>query len=297
MKILITGCAGFIGSNLAKALQTGNRLWGYDDFSTGRRQNLRGIKIQLVKNIAKLKPDLIFHLGMPSSSPMYRENRYKILDGIKTSIDVFELAKNSGAKVVYASSSSLYNGNIPPFREDMVIKITDFYTETRYFVERLAKLYSDFYGLTAIGLRLFSVYGPNDVGKGKFANVITQFAIDMANGRRPIIYGDGSQTRDFIHVDDVVRAFTIAAKYERTDIFNVGTGRETSFNQLVQMVNSILKTDIRPVYRPNPLKNYVSRTRADMTKSKRLLGFDAKIPFELGLRTYISTLLKRPVQR
>jgi UDP-glucose 4-epimerase len=292
MKILITGCAGFIGSNLVKALQKGNQLFGFDNFSTGRRENLKGVAIKLVANIHKLKPDLIFHLGMPSSSPIYREDRYKVLDGIKASLDVFELAKATGAKVVYASSSSLYNGNIPPFREDMEIKVTDFYTETRYFVERLAKLYSDMYGIVAVGLRLFSVYGPGDAGKGRFANTLTQFALDMAKGKSPLIYGDGNQTRDFIHVDDVVRAFLLAKNYSKTDIFNVGTGIETSFNKMIAMLNFVLKKNIKPKYVKNPIKNYVDRTLADTSKAERILKFRAKISLEDGLSSYIPLLVK-----
>lgn len=292
MDILITGCAGFIGSNLARALQNGNRLFGYDNFSTGRKENLKGVKIQLVKDISKLKPKIIFHLGMPSSSPIYRQDRYKIIDGIKVSIDVFELAKNAGAKVVYASSSSLYNGNAPPYREDMPIKITDFYTETRYFIERIAQLYSQFYGITTIGLRLFSVYGPNDAGKGKYANIITQFALAMAAGKRPVIYGDGRQTRDFIHVDDVVTAFLLAAKYNKTDIFNVGTGEEHSFNDVVAMINKFLKKNIKPQYRTNPIKNYVDRTWADTSKSEKLLGFKARYSFETGISRYLVRIMK-----
>ncbi|RLJ06720.1 MAG: nucleoside-diphosphate sugar epimerase [Candidatus Aenigmatarchaeota archaeon] len=292
MEVLVTGGAGFIGSNLVEKLAKRHEVAVFDTFHTGKKENLRGIKCRILKRPEAVRPKIIFHLGMPSSSPMYRENRYKLLECLEVSIRVFELARKTDSKIVYASTSSLYNGNKPPFKEDMPVIPTDFYTEGRYWVERLAKVYDSLYGLRSVGLRLFSVYGPRDARKGRYANIITQFALEIMRGRRPVIYGNGRQTRDFIHVEDVVRAFILASKYPKTDIFNVGTGEEHSFNDVVRLLNRLLGKNIKPVYKPNPIRNYVKRTLADMRKARRLLGFKARYGFEDGIKRYLEWLKK-----
>jgi len=292
MEVLVTGGAGFIGSNLVEKLAKRHEVAVFDTFHTGKKENLRGIKCRILKKPEAVRPKIIFHLGMPSSSPMYRENRYKLLECLEVSIRVFELARKTDSKIVYASTSSLYNGNKPPFKEDMPVIPTDFYTEGRYWVERLAKVYDSLYGLRSVGLRLFSVYGSRDAGKGRYANIITQFALEIMRGRRPVIYGNGRQTRDFIHVEDVVRAFILASKYPKTDIFNVGTGEEHSFNDVVRLLNRLLGKNIKPVYKPNPIRNYVKRTLADMRKARRLLGFKARYGFEDGIKRYLEWLKK-----
>lgn len=298
MKILITGVAGFIGSNIAKRLCEEQDLIGFDDLSYGSMDNLKDVDIDMVDSIKELQDrgediDVIFHLGMPSSTPIYRNDRYQVLKAIKTTLDVLEIAKHLNdhgkkCKVVYASSSSLYNGNEPPFKEDMKIFVTAFYTEARLHIERLAQLYSDFYGITTVGLRLFSVYGPNERRKGKFANLVTQFIDWMYKGESPVIYGDGEQTRDFCYVKDVVDAFIQASKYKKTDIFNIGTGNCYNLNELVDLLNKILDKDIKPIYIENPLKNYVNVTLADTTKAENVLGFKAKFSLEDGIKDYLS---------
>ncbi len=288
MAVLITGCAGFIGSNLAASLK--GELYGYDNFSTGLVSNLKRVKITLKDSIHDLKVDRIFHLGIPSSTGLYRNDRHNVTAAVRTTIDVLELARKNDAKVVYASSSSIYNGNPLPYKEDMPIQVTDFYTEARYYMERLFNLYSQFYGIKSVGLRMFSVYGKNDRGKGKLANVITQFALDMAADKQPIIYGDGHQRRDFIHVDDVAKAYIMAGSYDKTDIFNIGTGVSHSFNEVVELINQALNKSIKPVFITNPLQNYVGRTEADVTKAATLLKFRVQIPFEKGVKKYVESL-------
>lgn len=298
LKILMTGVAGFIGSNIAKRLHKEHELYGFDDLSTGSMDNLKGVDIEMIGSMNELQDsgaeiDIIFHLGMPSSTPIYRNDRYQVLNAIKVTLDVLELAKHlkergKECKVVYASSSSVYNGNEPPFKEDMKIIVTDFMTEARLHIERLAQLYSDFYGITAVGLRLFSVYGPNERRKGNFANLVTQFLDWMHKGEQPIIYGDGKQTRDFSYVKDVVDAFIQASKHGKTDVFNIGTGKCYNLNELVTLLNKILGKDIKPKYVVNPLKNYVNLTLADTTKAENVLGFKTKFSLEEGIKDYMA---------
>jgi UDP-glucose 4-epimerase len=296
MKILVTGALGFIGSNIAIRLANeGHDVSCLDNMHTGAEENLAPVKAKVKIHrkasgeIASLneKFDAILHQGVFSSSPMYKKNPHLTAKVLDEWISVLEFARKNPCRLVYASSSSLYNGNAPPHREDMAIKATDFYTEGRYAMERIAKLYSDFYGVKSTGLRYFSVYGPNERSKGRYANLVTQFLWEMKAGRAPVILGDGKQARDFTYVDDVVEANLLAMEHEGTDVFNVGTGRSVSLNEVVTLLNSKLKTSIAPAYRPNTIKNYVQLTQADTQKAKAALGFVAKTPLEQGVEKLI----------
>ena len=180
-----------------------------------------------------LRPERIYHLGIPSSSPMYKKNPYLAGEALNGFTAVFELAMKSQARVVYASSSSLYNGLLPPHREDMTINVTDYYTEARLAMERMAELYKRLFDVSSVGMRFFSVYGPKEKAKKQYANMVSQFLWEMREGKTPIVFGDGSQTRDFTYVKDVVRALQMAMKSDYHGILNVGTGKAHSFN-LVQ---------------------------------------------------------------
>ena len=295
MKVIVTGGCGFIGSNLVERLvRDGYSVVVFDNLHTGNLRNIEGLDVEFYNEpyskMVEIVPEaeVIFHLGIPSSSPMYKENPRLVGEAINDAIEIFESAKKYGCKVVYASSSSIYNGNKVPFREDMPIYVTDYYTECRYAIERLAKLYNVLHGVKSVGLRFFSIYGPKERFKGKYANIISQFLWAMLKDEPPVIFGDGTQTRDFTHVYDVVDALLLAWKRNfECEIFNVGTGVAHSFNEIVEILNRILGKNIRPIYKPNPIKNYVYHTLADTTKAERLLGFKAKIPLEEGIRSLI----------
>jgi UDP-glucose 4-epimerase len=166
-------------------------------------------------------------------------------------------------------------------------KVTDYYTEARLCIERIAKLYNTLYQVSSIGLRFFSVYGFHEEAKGKYANIVSQFLWEMKQGKAPAIYGDGNQTRDFIFAKDVVDACIKAMEAMESDvqcdIFNVATGVETSFNEVVSLLNDFLGTDIRPHYLHNPIQNYVDRTLGDTTKAEKYLGFKFKYTLYDGL--------------
>jgi UDP-glucose 4-epimerase len=294
MKFIVTGGAGFIGSHLAEELiKKGNDVTIIDDLSLGVENNIPKEATFIKGSSSKVSEiseriDGIFHLGMPSSSPMYKENPYLVGKTINEAITIFEYARKNQCKIVYASTSSIYNGNPIPYKEDLQVYVTDYYTECRYAIERLAKLYYDFYNVKSIGLRLFSVYGPREEHKGKYANIISQFLWSIMKNERPIIYGDGSQTRDFIYVSDVINAFILAMEKDIDfDIFNVGTGRDYSFNEVIKIINKLLNKDIKPIYKPNPIKNYVYHTLADTTKAEKILRFKAKVSLEEGIKNII----------
>jgi UDP-glucose 4-epimerase len=301
-KYLVTGGAGFIGSNIVENLiKEGHEVVVLDNFHTGSRDNLKNIQsenLEIIKGDITHLPlnmdfDGIFHLGIPSSTPMYKDNKYLV--GHTINEFLYLLNTHPTTKIVFSSSSSIYNGVTPPHREYSSPLVTDFYTETRIAMERLAQLYHTLYGNKVIALRLFSVYGPHEQAKGKYANMITQMLWDLQKGKEPIIYGDGTQTRDFIRVEDVVDAFKIAMdSIIQTGRFNVGTGVAHSFNDVLKILNKELGTDIAAFYILNPIKNYVHDTLADTEKMFRWFGFKAKISFEEGIRKLIDEHLWAP---
>jgi len=299
-EIIVTGGAGFIGSNLVEELSKENKVYVIDNMHTGSEENLKEAmktgNVKLIKDDAKnirnykINAEIVFHLGIYSSSPMYRQNPLLVGEAINGMISVLEYAKENNAKVVFASTSSIYNGLKPPHREDMLPIVTDYYTEARISCERISELYSKLYSLDVAAMRFFSVYGKHDERKKEYANLITQFILAIKQDKQPVIYGDGNQRRDFIHVDDVVEALILATKIKGFEIFNVGTGKNYSLNEIVEKINNKLKKDIKPKYVPLKIKNYVMETLADTKKSEEKLGFKAKIDVDKGIEMQVQYL-------
>ena len=287
----MTGGCGFIGSNLIERLiHEGHSITVFDNLHTGSLKNMEGFDVTFhnepFDKIDQILPktDMIFHFGMRSSTPMYKRNPLWVGETIRDAIKIFEYAKAKGCKVVYASSSIIYNGNEAPYNEDMPVFVTDFYTEARYAMERLAKLYNTLYGVKSGGMRFFSVYGPREEYKKQYANIISQSLWWMRSDEPPVIYGNGTQTRDFTYVSDVVAALMLAWKKDfECEVFNVGTGVAHSFNRIVEILNRLLEKDVKPIYKPNPIKNYVYHTLADTKRAEKKLGFKAKTRLEDGI--------------
>lgn len=299
-RIIVTGGAGFMGSNIVNTLCASNKVMILDNMHSGSMANVeesRKLGAEFFKGdsgeIAKVHfdPDIIFHLGIYSSTPMYRANYRLVASVVDDAIGVFSFAAERKVPVVLASSSSIYNGHEPPHHEGMTPKVTDYYTEARIAVERLAELYNSMSGLDATALRFFSVYGPHDEKKGAFGNLITQFMISMSRGESPVIYGDGSQTRDFTYVSDVANAFILASGLKGFNIFNVGRGESFTINQMIEKLNRHLGTEINAKYVDNPLKNYVEHTMASTSKARDMLGFTAKESLDSGMDKLYDYLL------
>ena len=300
---MVTGGAGFIGSSIVMELcgDSANEVIALDNLYLGKTANLpkeakfiRGsvIDYALVLEAAK-DCDYIFHDAAMSSSPMFKDDPREGVDtNVIGFINVMEAAKRNGTKkVIFASSSSLYNGHIAPFKESRPIVPKTFYEASFYCREVLARTYYLENGLSSIGLRYFSVYGPNEKHKGRFANNVSQFLWDMSEGKRPTIYGNGSQTRDFVFIKDVVHANMLAMQSDREfGIYNVGTGVQTSFNRMVEIINGELGTSISPLYVDNPIKNYVHDTIADITLSFSELGYRYVWSLEDGVRELVANL-------
>jgi UDP-glucose 4-epimerase len=162
------------------------------------------------------------------------------------------------------------------------------YEASKMARERYGEYFRNHYGLYVAGLRFFSVYqgyGGAEEHKGEYANVIAQFADDVANGRSPKLYGDGEQTRDFTHVTDIVRGIELAADYQLDGIYNLGTGESYDFNTVVEMINDELGTDVDPEYVENPIPDdvYVHDTCADYSKIHQATGWAPQIDFQEGI--------------
>lgn len=293
MNILVTGGAGFIGSNIVEEIVKEHNVWILDNLHSGNLENLKNVKDKIhtiicpCADILKLdipRMDMIFHLGIPSSSPMYKKDPFLVGEAINGTIGIFEYAKREKVdKVFFASSSSVYNGLKPPHREDMDIKITDYYTEARLAIERIAKLYSMLHGVKSVGFRFFSVYGHHEEAKGVYANIVSQFLWDLKQNKSPIIYGDGKQTRDLTYVKDVVDTFLLFMNKDiECDIFNIGTGIAYSFNDIVDILNSKLDKNIKPTHIKTPINNYVNDTLADISKIRKF-GYNPKYSFDRGI--------------
>ena len=298
IRVLITGGAGFIGSNIAARL---NRNGSYkvvvlDSLFQGATKNLQGLDVEFIQgsvmdqevvNAASKDVDYVFHEAALSSSPMILKDFKRGLDvNVTGFLNVMEAAvKNNVSKVIFASTSSMYSGNPFPYSEGQEIRPNTPYEASFRCREVVAHAYWKTFNMPSVGLRYFSVYGPRERGKGPYANNISQFIWTMLKGESPIIYGDGSQTRDFTFVEDVVEANILAMKHkDEFEIFNVGTGVGTDFNGLVALLNKTLGTSLPPRYVPNPIGNYVQHTVADISKIRQSLGFEPKWPLEKGVK-------------
>ncbi|MCT9098173.1 NAD-dependent epimerase/dehydratase family protein [Haloarchaeobius sp. HME9146] len=293
-RVLVTGGAGFIGSNLANHLAESNDVIALDDGYLGKPENLDDavefVEASVLDDDLPVDVDLVFHLAALSSYAMHEENPHR---GAEVNVDGFvnvvEQAQKAGCDtLVYASTSSIYGNRTEPSPEDMDVEARTGYEASKLARERYAEYYSNFYDMSAAGMRFFSVYqgyGGSEEHKGEYANVIAQFADDMANGESPVLYDDGTQTRDFTHVDDIVQGLVVAAEERLDGIFNLGTGESYSFNTVVEMLNDELGTNIDPEYVENPIPDdvYVHDTMADISKIRDATGWEPGITFEEGI--------------
>ena len=295
-RVLVTGGGGFIGSNLANALAADNEVIALDDGYLGTPKNVNAdveyVERSVLEDDLPTDVDVVFHLAAMSSYAMHEENP---TEGARVNVEGFvnvvEQAREDGCDtVVYASTSSIYGDRTDPSPEDMAVTVNTGYEASKLARERYAEYFHNHYDMSMAGMRFFSVYQGMEDGaeehKGDYANLIAQFADDIANGRRPEIWGDGTQTRDFTHVDDIVRGLEQAADHELTGIYNLGTGEQYSFNTLVERINDALGTDVEPVYAENPIPEdvYVHDTMADASKIHAATGWEPQISFDEGVR-------------
>lgn len=299
-QILVTGGAGFIGSNLANHMTEHNDVIALDDGYLGTPQNLQEsvefIEASVLDDDLPTEVDIVFHLAALSSLNMHEEDpALGARVNVEGFIRVVEQALEDGCDtVVYASTSSIYGSRTEPSPEEMDVTVNTGYEASKMAREIYAEYFQNYYSdLSMAGMRFFSVYqGYNgaEEHKGEYANVIAQFADDMAHGQPPKVYGDGEQTRDFTHVNDIVRGLEQAAHHRLNGIYNLGTGNAYSFNTVVDLLNQELGTDIEPNYVENPISDdiYVHDTCADASKMNEATGWEPQITFEEGIRRVCS---------
>jgi UDP-glucose 4-epimerase len=295
MKYLITGGAGFIGSNIAKLLlKKGHKVIIIDNLHTGSLSRLKCIKDEIIfhridiRNFEKLKKiiiniDGIFHQAALTIVPESFERQDEYYDvNVNGTRNIFKIAKELGVRVVFASSSSIYgNVNEIPIKENFKKKPINPYGKTKVEKEKLAQ---EFWGegVSIIGLRYFNVYGKGQTGS--YAGVITQFMKKIENDLPPIIHGKGNQIRDFISVEDVVKAnLKSMESHTSQDFLNIGTGKSVSILELAKLMIKISSKDLEPIF-DEVLLGDVEKSKADTKYSKEKIGWSSEIKLEDGLK-------------
>ncbi len=305
-QILITGGAGFIGSNLALELQNRfpeSNILILDDFSSANFKNLKSFKgVVLACDVStdeiffkteEWEFDLIFHMASITDTTVNDQELMmrKNVDGFK---NILEIAYENEATVVYASSASVYGivNEAVPLKEDREKSPENIYAFSKYIMDNLAEKTAKETGLKIVGVRYFNVYGLGEAHKGKFASMIYQLYKQMKAGKRPRLFKWGEQKRDFVYIKDVVDATILAKEAPNSTVYNVGSGKARSFNDVVKILNKALGTDLEPDYFDCPYDFYQVFTEADMSKIKKELGFVPKYSLERGIKEYVSLLEK-----
>ena len=300
MKILVTGGGGFIGSHLVEALLArGHRVTVLDDFSTGHAENLRpfGRKVTLVRGdcadeAAARKAcrgvSAVFHLAaMPSVPRSVKDPLLSHRTNATATLTMLVAARDAGARrFVYAGSSAVY-GDLPtlPKREDMPTRPLSPYGLGKLAGEHYVRLFASLYGMETLTLRYFNVFGPRQDPGSPYSGVISLFATALLQGRRPVIYGDGRQTRDFTYVANVVDANlrALTAKGLRGQTLNVATGKRISLLDLHREVSRELGVERPPVHRA-ARQGDIKHSQAAIGAARRLLGYRPMVSFRDGIR-------------
>ncbi|NNM85364.1 MAG: ADP-glyceromanno-heptose 6-epimerase [Phycisphaerales bacterium] len=277
-RILVTGGAGFIGSNLALALQRqGHEVMVLDNFSSGDFRNLRAFRGDVVTGDCFAQPagkfQVIFHQASITDTTVTDQHKM-MTNNVEAFRQVLGWAAEWKARVVWASSAAVY-GNLPaPSSVDGETKPLNVYGYSKLAMEHLAKSWAKATNLPIVGLRYFNVFGPGEAHKGKFASMIYQLAQQMKAGKRPRIFRQGEQRRDFVWIGDVIAANMAAMAYDGKGlVFNVGSGRSETFNTVVKVLNEVLGTDLPPEYIDNPYDFFQNHTEASIGPTTSELGY------------------------
>lgn len=311
-KFLVTGGAGFIGSNLVqRLLRDGQKVRVIDNFSTGKWENLKDlycednaleIVIEDIRDLAALKEatsgmDYVIHLAALSSvtESVGDPVSYNSVN-IDGTLNVLIASRDERVKkVVYISSSAIY-GDSPelPKREDMKSEPMSPYAVSKLAGEYYCKSFHSVYKLDTVILRLFNVFGPHQNPESEYAAVIPKFILSLLKGHPLTIFGDGNQSRDFIYVENVIDGIISACGAKRVggEIINIACGDRSSLNTLVEVLSELIDNHTNPVYAA-PRPGDVRHSLADIAKAKKLLRYEPKVLLREGLEKTIGWFLQR----
>jgi UDP-glucose 4-epimerase len=289
--VLITGGAGFVGSNLARALSaSGHGVRVLDDFDTVKTGYLDGLDVRrtngtiedpVVVRRAVKGADAVVHLAALSGvAPSVEHPERDFAVNVAGTFNVLDAVRRAGVgRVVFASSGAVLAGATPPLSEAQVPTVLSPYGASKLYGETALQAFQSVYGFTGIALRFSNVYGPNCDHK---RSVVAEFLRRAGRGRPLVIYGNGRQTRDFLHVDDVCRAVEISLRSPSSGVFQLGTGVETSVLRLANLVQKAagrsLEIERRPARPGEAARNYV-----DPSKARRVLRWQARVALPEGL--------------
>ncbi|HTL46527.1 MAG TPA: ADP-glyceromanno-heptose 6-epimerase [Verrucomicrobiae bacterium] len=299
--VLITGGAGFIGSNLALEIQSRYpeaHVTVLDDFRVGSFKNLIGFRGDVMAydvadkswvSILAARPlDTVFHLASITDTTVLDEKKM-MFDNVEGFRNVLELAHSKKADVVFASSAAVYGSQDSSMKESDGGKPNNIYGFSKWVLESLARSYEG--KLKVVGVRYFNVFGPREYYKGAAASMIYQLTQQMLAGKRPRIFKYGEQKRDHIYVKDVVECTLKARLAKENTVVNVGTGEATSFNEIIAAINEGLGTSLEPDYFDNPYDFYQNFTQADMSHTRKAIGFERKYSTHDGIVEYVRQYL------
>lgn len=315
MRVLITGGAGFIGSHLVEALlQAGAEVRVLDSLRTGHRENLaealeggggRGrftliegdITERKVVQDAMVGADYVLHhAALPSVQRSVEDPLSTDRINVGGTLNVLVAARDTGVKrVISASSSSVY-GNTPqlPKLEDMAPNPHSPYAVSKLAGEAYCRAFTRVYGLETVSLRYFNVFGPRQDPNSPYAAVVPRFIEALVNGRAPLVYGDGTQSRDFSYIENIVRANLLALRAPGVsgEVFNIACGEGVSLRDIWQLLAEILRRPVHPEFYP-PRAGDIQHSRADISKAERMLGYRPVIRFREGLEQTVTSYLRR----
>ncbi|GHV03435.1 ADP-L-glycero-D-manno-heptose-6-epimerase [Campylobacterota bacterium] len=296
--VLITGGAGFIGSNLAFHLQENYplcRIVIFDAFVLGHFKNLRGFKGEVISGdianaedlarLEKYKFDYIFHEAAISDTTVMDQ---KLVVKVNTNAfrDVLEFAKKQNAIIVYASSAGTYGNSPAPNSVGEGENPENIYGFSKLMMDHLAMRFADENKMTIVGLRYFNVYGEREVYKGKIASMILQLGLQMLSGKKPKLFKWGEQKRDFVYIEDVVQANIRALSAKKSGVYNVGSGTAREYNEIFGNLTETLKCHIEVEYIDNPYSFFQKHTEADIALTREFLGYEPRFGLEDGIKSY-----------
>ena len=305
-RVLITGGAGLIGSHIAEQLTKDGvaEIVVLDNFVRGQHRNLtdamaRGKVTVIAGDIQNVDLvhramqgiDFVFHQAAIRITQCAQEPRLAVDVLVNGTYNVLEAAVRARVKkVVAASSASVYGmaESFPTSEQHHPYGNQTIYGAAKCFNEGLLRSFHEMFGLDYVALRYFNVYGPRMDVHGAYTEVFIRWMERIVNDEPPVIFGDGRQTMDFVHVEDIARANVLALKTGVSDeVFNVGGGTETNLTELAETLLRIMGSSLAPTYGPERKVNPVPRRLADVEKAAHLLGFRARIGLEQGLKTLV----------